>query len=93
MLQTVSTSPSGGREEGPPSGGGPDGADQMLEQQVRVALRTTGRPALRDVGIEVKSGQVLLSGVVPTYYAKQVAQAAVLALREVIRLRNEIEVV
>jgi osmotically-inducible protein OsmY len=67
--------------------------DVRLHGEVAAALSATGHPHLRNVDIRVHSGRVVLAGFVATYYTKQVAQATVLGIREVVQLVNDIEVV
>jgi len=55
-------------------------------------LRATGYLPLRDLEIFAAEGFVTLRGRVPSYYLKQVAQAAVLALPGVDAVRNELDV-
>jgi hypothetical protein len=49
------------------------------EAAARICERlATGHPALANVACEVAAGEVILSGIVPTYYVKQLAQTVVL---------------
>jgi hypothetical protein len=50
------------------------------------------RPLLR-VRCECEDGSVVLSGTVPSYYHKQIAQAVLLASPEIDAVTNQIEVV
>jgi len=59
---------------------------------VRQALRELGHPALRDVEIEQNGAVVLLWGKVPSYYQKQLAQAAAQHVDGVGQVANGLEV-
>ena len=56
-------------------------------------LRRSKIPALRQVCVEETELLVVLSGTVPSYYLKQMAQEAVLPLCEKRRLVNNVAVV
>jgi osmotically-inducible protein OsmY len=66
--------------------------DDALGARVDEALRATGYSCLRGLHISVSGGRVRLAGRVPSYYAKQVAQEAALAVAGVGGLLNELEV-
>jgi osmotically-inducible protein OsmY len=66
--------------------------DMDLAERVERALRATGYPALRDVEIVVRDGRVVLGGRVPSYYMKQIAQVAVLAVPGALELANDLDV-
>lgn len=51
--------------------------DQRLNHAARHALRTCGYRAISQLGCVVKDGVVILTGVLPSYFLKQVAQAAI----------------
>jgi hypothetical protein len=57
------------------------------------ALRSSPYLALRNVACDCQDGVLTLRGCLPTYYLKQVAQAAVARVTGVQRIVNEIEVV
>jgi osmotically-inducible protein OsmY len=71
----------------------PPGEDLCVAERVERALRATGYPPLRAVEVSVCGQLVILRGRVPSYYMKQFAQAAALALPGVRELRNDVEVV
>jgi osmotically-inducible protein OsmY len=52
-----------------------------------------GYPQLFAISVSVHGGQVTLDGEVPTYYLKQVAQTAALAVPGVESVENEIVVI
>jgi osmotically-inducible protein OsmY len=66
--------------------------DLQLTERVERALRSTGYGPLRDVEISVNAGVVLLLGRVPSYFLKQIAQAAALAVPEAHQIHNGLEV-
>ncbi len=57
------------------------------------ALKKRNIPALRRVSVEETDTTVVLTGVVPSYYMKQLAQESVLPLCGQRRLVNRVEVV
>ena len=72
----------------------PDGVevDRQLCEAVVHALDHTGHRIHRLVRVTVLNRHVILRGVVPSYYLKQLAQTAVLAIPGIRRLRNELVV-
>jgi osmotically-inducible protein OsmY len=66
--------------------------DMDLAERVERALRATGYSPLRAVEVAVRDRRVLLSGRVPSYYMKQIAQSAVLAVPGVGELCNDLDV-
>lgn len=68
-------------------------ADARVAERIEQALRATGYQSLRDVEIFVADGLVVLRGKLPSYYMKQVTQAAVRAVRGVRGVRDELDVV
>jgi osmotically-inducible protein OsmY len=81
-----------------PGRGGADAAAGLVPAPRNVAERAEGRLrcnsylALKNVTCEYRDGVLTLRGCLPTYYLKQVAQAAVDRLDGVERIVNEIEV-
>jgi hypothetical protein len=63
-------------------------SESAVRAQVRAALRAAGYPALADLDCRLVNGSIVLSGTVPTYYLKQVAQTVVLRLGATLRLDN-----
>ena len=55
-------------------------------------LRSSGYLVLRSVRCDVVGGVVVLSGAVPSFHLKQVAQAVVITVAEVQRVENLLEV-
>lgn len=67
-------------------------SDRHLAEAVAQSLRETGYPALRSLGICAVAGRIILTGRVPTYHQKQMAQSIVRRLHQVRGITNEIEV-
>lgn len=67
-------------------------ADEVKTAQVRAALTACSHQGLRQVGVDVDGTLVRLTGRVASYYRKQQATTAVLALDGVERLENELQV-
>jgi len=65
---------------------------QALTFAVELALRATGYPALRNLGIVVRDGVVSLCGRVPSYHMVQMAIAAAICIAGVRELRIELDV-
>ena len=61
-------------------------------RQARAALQSAGYRALADLDCCVVDGSIVLSGTVPSYYLKQVAQAVVLRLATAWRVDNCVSV-
>jgi len=68
-------------------------ADSDLAWRVAKALQATGYLPLRNLHVVAADGIAILRGVVPTYYMKQIAQAAVSGVRGVSDVHNELEVI
>ena len=69
-----------------------DAADQDLSYRVSNYLHTLNRPSLRGLTIEVRHGEVILSGQLPTYYEKSLALNACQRVAGVLKLCDTIEV-
>jgi osmotically-inducible protein OsmY len=68
-------------------------ANPYLAARIEQALRATGYPALRHVHFWAVGGIAILRGAVPSYYMKQIAQAAVSGVPGVSDVHNELDVV
>jgi len=68
-------------------------SDAQLLRDIEETLHASGYLYLRRLTVTVSGGTVLLQGKVPTYYLKQLAQAAALATEGVEEVTNEIEVI
>jgi hypothetical protein len=66
--------------------------DTDLQRLVLGTLRASDYPPVRELTCEVLDGVVILSGRVPSYYLKQMAQALILRLGRIAELRNQTEV-
>ena len=66
---------------------------QNLRDLVSVTLARNPYLAGRTLRIDVHENDVILSGVVQTYYQKQMAQESIRSTEGVRRVHNEIEVV
>jgi osmotically-inducible protein OsmY len=66
--------------------------DLRLAERIEHALRATGYGPLRGIAVTVHAHLVILGGGVPSYYMKQVAQAAALSLPGASQVRNDLEV-
>jgi hypothetical protein len=68
----------------------PLSAGEVEQLQSRVRSRSNGR--VRDFSLLVRGGGLVLQGHAPTYYAKQLAQHAIMEATPLPILANEIEV-
>jgi len=67
--------------------------DHQVRRDVARALEATGRFGANCVDIRAAGGVIQLRGRVPSYYHKQMAQAAALTVLGTCQLVNDIEVV
>jgi osmotically-inducible protein OsmY len=67
--------------------------DEGVAQRVRSQLQDNPYHALRFISWDYRDGVLTLSGRLPTYHLKQMAQAAVASVEGVERVQNRIEVV
>jgi osmotically-inducible protein OsmY len=67
-------------------------ADCRAEHATRQRLDAIGYPSLRQVKCAVHDGQLVLAGVVPSFYLKQVAQTVALAVEGVVSVANQLRV-
>jgi hypothetical protein len=66
--------------------------DDPLLRAALQALQGSGYLVLRSVRCDVEDGVIVLSGTVPSFYLKQVAQAVLLRLGGIRAVRNAVEV-
>jgi hypothetical protein len=66
--------------------------DRKTYHAAVAALATSKYTALRQLHCSVRGGVVEISGTVPSFYLKQLAQAAVMQLNDVDRVCNLVEV-
>lgn len=67
-------------------------ADDRIQRAAQSALRATGYRPLAKLDCSVRDGVVVLSGIVPSYYLKQVAQETVLRLNVAFGIENSVVV-
>jgi osmotically-inducible protein OsmY len=67
--------------------------DDTIRDGVIAALRSSGHRVLERLNCEVRNGVVALSGGVPSFYLKQMAQSAVLAHMPLAVVNNMVEVI
>jgi len=63
-----------------------------LSEFAEIRLRSNSYLALRNIRCEAQGRVLVLSGCLPSYYLKQIAQAAVAQIEGVERIDNRIEV-
>ncbi len=68
-------------------------SDIALIEAIGQSLRATGYPALRNLGISAVGGEIVLTGRVPSYHQKQLAQATAQQFLQVRGITNSIEVI
>ena len=67
--------------------------DEQLLLAIEKALFITGHAGtLRGIQVEVHAGSVVLSGRLPSYYLKQIAQVSTMKVDGVVQVSNEIQV-
>ena len=64
----------------------------LLHNAVIAALRSSGYRLLWDLECEVREDLVTLTGVLPSFYLKQVAQTIAMGVDQVREVRNGVEV-
>lgn len=69
-----------------------DDSERALQESVEQALARSPYFAGRRLSIQVDHGDVVLTGVVETYYQKQLAQESVRAVDGVTQIHNDLEV-
>jgi osmotically-inducible protein OsmY len=67
-------------------------SDQELEKAAQAALLASGYRAVAILECTVIDGEIMLSGVVSSYFLKQIAQESVLQLKTVQRVHNSVRV-
>ncbi len=66
--------------------------DDSTKTKIERALGAVGHYGLREIQVRYKDGEALLEGYVSTYYLKQMAQCATLAVPGVKSVKNRITV-
>ena len=67
-------------------------ASDFLRSAVLAGLQSSGYRVLSKLECEVRDRSVFLSGVVPTFFLKQMAQAVALRIEQVREVVNRVEV-
>lgn len=67
-------------------------SDDRILDDIRRAFQNSGYRELQQVELEIKNGDVQLSGVLPTHYCRQVAQLSVMRVPGVSMVENTIKV-
>lgn len=62
--------------------------DEVLEQRVRRALGDVGCHPFHEIQVKSDHGRITLSGTVPTYYLKQIAQSIAMRFEGVRSVEN-----
>jgi osmotically-inducible protein OsmY len=70
----------------------PRASESLVAREVAHQLQATGRPTLQDIRVHERHGTVFLSGHVPTFYLKQLAQAIASSVDGVNRVCNQMVV-
>jgi osmotically-inducible protein OsmY len=65
---------------------------ETLRDAVIAALRSSGYRHLRNLECRVRDDLVILMGILPSFYLKQVAQTIVMSVDQVREVRNVVEV-
>ena len=63
-----------------------------IEKAVQSQLRASGYGSLREIDCQVREGVAVLSGVVPSFHMKQMAQTIVMKLDDVSGIENRLRV-
>lgn len=66
--------------------------DRSIRDNVHRALRESGYAPLREIQCDVFDGVVELTGNVPSFYIKQLAQTTVLRLEQIRGINNRLRV-
>jgi hypothetical protein len=74
--------------ENPPQA---SGDDYRLRQTVIRGLRNSGYSSLLKISCEVFDGEVVVGGIVPSFYLKQMAQTIIMRIGQ-IRIKNNLNV-
>ena len=63
-----------------------------VAEQAERLMRRNGHLCQQNVSCDFREGVLVIRGVVPSYYLKQVAQEVVASLAEVVRIDNQLSV-
>lgn len=67
--------------------------DAEISRRVKSTLHNCQQPALSKVSVSSEDGAIVLSGILPSYYLKQIAQTLAFGVEGVRSLDNQVEVV
>jgi osmotically-inducible protein OsmY len=67
-------------------------ADRLLQSRIQNALEESGYEPLRNLGVTVDKGEVVLRGRLPSYYLTQLALTKAMRVEGVAQVRHEIQV-
>lgn len=70
-----------------------DERDALIRKRTIALLRLSGYPALEGLDCQVADGVIELTGIVPSFYLKQVAQAVASRVEKAYRVRNQVQVI
>jgi osmotically-inducible protein OsmY len=80
------------RELGQPMTINERNTEQRLLIEIAEAMERTKHPPLRQIDLHYDAGRVILMGLVPTYFLKQLAQATAMSVPGVDRIENQLRV-
>ncbi len=66
--------------------------DRRIQKDAKAALLASGYRTVAELDCKVTAGEIMLSGVVSSYYLKQIAQEVVLRLKVVRSVQNAVQV-
>ena len=67
--------------------------ETLLKKKIHSALNTSPHIPAHSLRFETDAGRVILSGYVPSWYQKQMAQEALRSVEGIAEIRNELRVV
>lgn len=67
--------------------------ETLLKKQIHMALNKSPHIPVQSLRFETDSGRVILSGYVPSWYQKQMAQEALRSVEGIAEIQNELRVV
>ena len=70
-----------------------EAADRELERRIKNFLQGRNPPALRDLEVEVRNGTAVVTGLVSTFYQKQLATSCCQRVAGVLSVLNEVRVI
>jgi osmotically-inducible protein OsmY len=64
--------------------------DRQIRRLIEDKIRMAGHPSLNFISVSASRGRVRLVGKVPSYYSKQLAQTAAMAVSGVTSIQNDL---